>query len=110
MAEETTNNSSSDSTLMKVLSYFGILWLIPFFLVKGEARNEVMVGHLKQGFGCMVICLLGSILHNVPFVGSICSIVGGILSLIGIIYAVIGKNEKLPIVGNFFDSTFSFIK
>lgn len=112
MAEETPNttNSANDNKLMKVLCYFGILWLIPYLAVKGEERDSSMILHLRQGFGCMLIGILYYCFKFVAFAGIILSLLWGILSLIGIIYVVTGKNQKLPIVGDMFDSAFSFIK
>ncbi len=111
MAEETTSNTGNNNTLMKVLCYFSYLWLIPFFVVKDEARNEGMITHLRQGFGTLVLCLIGNIFLNiVSIVGYIGMIFCGILGLIGIINAVTGKDKELPILGGFFQSNFTFIK
>jgi len=110
MAEETTN-TGNNNTLMKVLCYFSYLWLIPFFIVKGEERNEGMITHLKQGFGTMVLCIIGNIFtHILPVVGYIALACCGILGLIGLINAIMGKDKELPILGPIFTSSFSFIK
>ena len=110
MAEETTN-TGSNNTVMKVLCYFSYLWLIPFFVVKGEERNEGMITHLKQGFGTLVLCVIGNIFMNIlPIVGYIALACCGILGLIGLINAVQCNDKELPILGSFFTSSFSFIK
>lgn len=115
MAEETqtTLRGTGENRLMKALCYFTYLWLIPYFVVKGEQRNESMLLHLKQGFGGLVICMLGNILQHIGFlsiIGGILLIICFVLNLIGFINAVTGKDNKLPIVGEFFDSTFNFVK
>ena len=111
MAEETTNTTGNNNTLMKVLCYFSYLWLIPFFVVKGADRNEGMITHLRQGFGTLILCLIGNIFMNiVPIVGYIAMAFCGILGLIGLINAITGKNKELPILGGLFQSSFSFIK
>ena len=117
MAEETTttNNSGNNNTLMKVLCYFSYLWLIPFFVVKGEDRNEGMITHLRQGFGTMVLCLIANILQHtgvaiMGIVALVLMLLCCILGLIGVINAVTGKNKVLPIFGGLFQSSFTFIK
>ena len=113
MAEETQNttNGGSGSTLMKVLCYFTYLWLIPFFVVKGEERTEGMITHLRQGFGTFILCVLGQIIGRASdFVGSIVLLCCAVLGLIGVINAVTGKDKELPIVGSFFQSSFTFIR
>ncbi len=110
MAEETTNNGSSNITLMKVLGYLSILWIIPYFTVKGADRDEGMVTHLRQGFGAMLVSVILYIIWNIFLVSTIVLIVWIAMSVIGILNVVSGNNKELPIVGPFFNTTFSFIK
>ncbi|MBQ5513890.1 MAG: hypothetical protein IIT83_09415 [Bacteroidales bacterium] len=112
MAEETQNTSNGGNTFMKVLSYLGILWLIPFFAVKGVDRNASIICHLKQGFGAVLIEVVGYIISTMgmTMIGGLVSLCGLILALIGIINAVQGNDKELPILGSFFTSSFSFIK
>jgi uncharacterized membrane protein len=110
MAEETTNNGSSNITLMKVLGYLSILWIIPFFSVKGADRDEGMVTHLRQGFGAMLVSVIYYIIKDIPLVSTIVFITWIAMVIIGIINVVSGNNKELPIVGPFFNTTFSFVK
>jgi uncharacterized membrane protein len=110
MAEETTNNSGSNATLIRALSYATILWLVPYFTVKGADRDEGMVTHLRQGFGAMLVSVILYIIWNIPLVSTIVLIVWIAMSVIGILNVVSGNNKELPIVGPFFNTTFSFVK
>ena len=113
MAEETQNTTSSsgNNTLMKALCYFTYLWLIPFFIVKGEARDEGMITHLKQGFGGLLLCVAANIFQHISgIVALILFIMCGLVNLIGFINAITGKDKEVPIIGGFFQSTFTFIK
>jgi len=89
---------------MAVLSYFGLLILIPFFI----ARNDPFVRyHINQGlvlFLVDIICgILGSIIGAIPVVGGIITLALGIvifvLFIIGIINAVKGEMKPLPLIG-----------
>lgn len=112
MAEETTQtSSSSNSKVYKILCYLSYLWLIPYFVAKGEVRDENMVLNLKQGFGCLFIIVIGQILaHFSNTIGAIVIMLGGVLALIGFINVLQNKDKELPILGSFFTSSFSFIK
>ncbi|MBQ3500104.1 MAG: hypothetical protein IJA70_01575, partial [Oscillospiraceae bacterium] len=86
---------------MAVLSYFGLLILIPVFI----ARNDPFVRyHINQGlvlFLVDIICgILGSIIGAIPVVGGIITLALGIvifvLFIIGIINAVKGEMKPLP--------------
>ncbi|MBQ2899028.1 MAG: hypothetical protein IJE28_04735 [Oscillospiraceae bacterium] len=89
---------------MAVLSYFGLLILIPVFI----ARNDPFVRyHINQGlvlFLVDIICgILGSIIGAIPVVGGIITLALGIvifvLFIIGIINAVKGEMKPLPLIG-----------
>ena len=114
MAEETTQtNGSSNSKLYKALCYLSYLWLVPYFVAKGEVRDENMILNLKQGFGCLFIIVIGQLLANflhLVTIGAIVIGIGGILSLIGFINVLQGKDKELPLLGSQFTSWFSFIK
>ena len=89
---------------LAVLSYFGLLILIPVFI----ARNDPFVRyHINQGlvlFLVDIICgILGSIIGAIPVVGGIITLALGIvifvLFIIGIINAVKGEMKPLPLIG-----------
>jgi len=113
MAEEITQNSGNSNTkLYKVLCYLGWLWLIPYFVAKGEVRDESMILNLKQGFGTMLIFTIAELLRTMHFdiIGPIAYVFALVLAIIGIINVVQNNDKELPILGSFFTSSFSFIK
>ncbi len=105
MAEEIANTNSNRSALYPVLCYLGILWLIPYFAVKGEERDEYFLKHLKQGFGVLLIEVFYYIWQAIglPF-GVVISIISLVLLIIGILNAVKGVAKDLPLIGGLFDS------
>lgn len=109
-----TNEGASKNKGMAVLSYFGILALIPYF----AAKNDQWVRfHAVQGLNLWLISLITSIFISVlstvilfiPGVGEILagilgivsavlSIVFFVISILGIVSAVKGESKELPIV------------
>ena len=99
-----------------IISYLGILWLIPFFAGK-EKRDSLSTYHLKQGFGLLVI---GLVLNIAIYVISMIvpalatstifvSILLLILIAFGIITAANEVQKPLPVIGKYFEDKFSFI-
>ncbi len=105
-AEDKANNK-----IMAILSYIGILVLIPIFAAKNSPYAKY---HANQG---LVLCiaglaygvvtgLLGWLLGLIPVVGTFFPTIFGILSLVfvaemifGIYNAVKGKAKELPLLG-----------
>ncbi len=83
---------SSNNVGMAVLSYLGILILIPFLM---KAQNDPFVKfHMKQGIVLIVVDIVAMF---VPFLG----IVSLIFAIIGIMNAINKKQEELPLIGQF---------
>lgn len=105
--------TSSDRTIMLILSYLGILSLIPFLMKKDDP--EVM-WHSRQGvalFGAEVIWIIFQVaigfLHIGPL-ACISGIVGCIvwigflaISIVCIIKAVNGQRFRIPVIGDMAD-------
>lgn len=93
----------NNKTLMGVLAYLGILIVIPFLMSKDDPFVKF---HLKQGavlfvleaivwaVGVQLIMGLGAIV-------SILQLAFIVLSIIGIVNVLQGKEQELPIVGQF---------
>lgn len=112
--EDVEDNSSSfgkdeaeKGKVMGILSYIGILSLIPFF---AEKENKYVVYHAKQGVNLFIIQvivgLVLGILGKLPLVGGIFGLISSIigllfliLSIIGIVNVCKGKAKELPLVG-----------
>ena len=103
----------AQNKIMAILSYFGILVLVPIFAAK-ESRFARF--HANQGlvlfvceaaygvaYGIVRSILLG-ISHHLFFVTAILSLVYVaffVLWLLGVINAAGGKAKKLPVIGDF---------
>lgn len=100
--------ASSDRTIMLVLSYLGILSLIPFFMKKDDP--EVM-WHAKNGVALFLAEIIWIVIQtavvfvHVPFLGCITGIVGCVvwigfiaLSIVCIVKAVNGQRFRIPVI------------
>lgn len=106
-------STSSDRTLMLVLSYLGILALIPLITKKEDREIQ---WHAKNGLAITVAWIVFWILYSVmqyfmpSSIGCAMSAIGCVLSLGWIIIAIVGimkalKGERLriPMVSDFAD-------
>jgi uncharacterized membrane protein len=114
MPEEKIFKVKDEDKVMLILSYLGILCLIPFFTVKPE--NDYVKWHAKQGLVLfiteivllVVLSIISSILVFAPFVFVIANLlwffvwVGVIvLCIYCIIQALKGIKWKIPFLGDF---------
>lgn len=121
-SEETQKNSSENNNngfskkdiengkVMGILSYIGILSLIPYF---AEKENEFVKYHAKQGvnlFLIEVICSAGLsimgmvlwLLLGLVALASFCVGIGSFaLSIIGIVNVCNGETKELPIINKY---------
>jgi uncharacterized membrane protein len=103
MAEETKPNSSGSSKNigMAILCYIGILVLVPLLT---DAKNDSFVKfHIKQGLVLLIVEIIAGAISWIPVIGWLLGIGVFIVWLIGIINAASGKEEKLPVIGQFGD-------
>ena len=100
---------------MAVLSYLGILFLVPLFAAKDSMYARF---HLNQGIILFIANIASGIILGVssiilifiPFIGILVaqiielaiSALVLILMIIGIVNAATGKAKKLPLIGNLF--------
>ncbi len=89
------------NTGMAVVAY--ILFFIPLFT---ESKNDPFVKyHIKQGFVLFVVFIVSTIISRIPLLGNVASLIidagALVLLLIGIMNAVHGKQEALPVIGQF---------
>lgn len=100
-----------NNKVMAVLSYFGILWLVPLL---GAKNSKFAQFHANQG---LVLCLfeiaygivvrvINAIVGSIPVVGLIVGLVLSllylvwlVLAILGIVNACQGKAKDLPIIG-----------
>ena len=99
-----TQEDIQNNKVMAVLSYIGILALIPFLAAKESPYAQF---HAKQGLTLFIVeivySVLSVILAFIPVVGLIVSGVLGlcvfVLVILGIVNAVQGQAKELPIIG-----------
>ena len=101
--------------IMLVLSYFGILALIPYLTVKD---SDYVKWHAKQGLTLVgvvvvgeialgiVIGILSAIVHALSFLGCFFPLIGlGILvvSIMGMVKAFGGQRWRIPVIADLAD-------
>jgi len=91
-----------NENLIAILSYIGILFLIPLLVSKDNAFAQF---HAKQGLVLFIAEIATFLISWIPilgwFIGMIAWIIWVILSIIGIINVVGGKQTPLPVIGKF---------
>ena len=102
--QQTNTQSEVDSgKVMAILSYFGLLVLIPYF---SEKNNSFVVFHAKQGLNLLILeviavfatSFISSFIYFFSYVSTLVSLAAFVLSIIGIVYAAQGEKKELPVV------------
>mgnify|MGYP001617675362 FL=1 len=92
-----------NKVLMGVLSYLGILLLIPF--LTGSHKDPFVKFHLKQGLVLLILEIIASALARVPMLGwtlaPLLWLGVIVLSILGIVNVVNNQEKELPVVGPF---------
>lgn len=106
-------NDQSNTILFSILSYIGILWLIPLLV---EKNDKVVRFHVNQGIVLFIFDIIGSIAVDIlsaifvfipviSFLGVVIASLFGILCfvlmIIGIVNAANKSEKPLPIIGKF---------
>lgn len=109
-----TKKEVQDGKIMAILSYIGILALIPYF---AEKNNKYVIEHAKRGMNLFLLeviigvgltCLAGFFAITIIFIGVtiliglvewVAGILALIISIIGIVNACNGEVKDLPIIG-----------
>lgn len=93
------NGSSHPNTGMAILSYLGILVLVPLLT---DAKNDPFVKfHIKQGLVLLICFVIAMVLNIIPPIGILAWIACLILMIIGIMNAANHKQVELPVIGQF---------
>lgn len=102
-------DAHSNETLMGILSYLGILIIIP--LVTEARHNPFVKFHIKQGLVLLIAEIILSFFTRIPGLGLIFAPILGIASLIMLIIGIMNvlnkKMKELPLIGHF-ASKFNF--
>ena len=98
--KETPKKEEKDLTA--ILSYIGILFLVPLLACKDNAFAQF---HAKQGLVLFIAEIATMLIAWIPILGWLVGLVAWIvwlvLSIIGIINVVNGKQVSIPIIGEF---------
>ncbi|MCJ7786829.1 hypothetical protein MUP06_01260 [Patescibacteria group bacterium] len=88
--------------LMAILSYIGILFLVPLLASKDNAFAKF---HARQGLVLFIAEIATYLVAWIPFIGWFIGmtawVIWLVLSIIGIINVVNGKQVPLPVIGKF---------
>lgn len=87
---------------ISVLSYIGILFLIPMLAKKDSPYAQF---HAKQGLVLFLFAIIVNVILVIPFIGWIIGFIGWIfvvvVAIMGIVNALSGKAKELPLIGQF---------
>lgn len=86
-----------DEKLMAILSYIGLLFIVPLIL---KPNDEFVKFHVKQGIILTIGWMIGSVLYPLLGLGFLVHVAVLVLSIIGIMNVSEGKKKDLPIVGD----------
>jgi uncharacterized membrane protein len=104
--------SSSKNTSMAAIAYF--LFFVPLLT---DAKDDPFVKyHVKQGLLLLIlgiiVSIFNSIIGRIPFIGWAVSFILGVgmfvLWLLGLMNALNGKQEPVPLVGQYAEEFFKF--
>ena len=127
--EMAAQKDANDNKLMAILSYFSLLWLVPF-LTKAHETSPFVKFHLNQGILLVGLQVVYWVLHIllglfrttrniygafgliiaqqsvrpwwVVTITSLLSLFILVLAIIGIVNAAKGEQKKLPLIGDLF--------
>ena len=89
-----------DNKLIAILSYIGVLCLIPLLTKKDD---EFVFFHAKQGVVLFIAEVITAFVAAIPILGWIIATIAGliwfVLSIIGIVNVLGDKKKELPILG-----------
>ena len=113
MAEETKSPKGSETgTVDNAKALAAISYIIFFIPMLMNPRNDFAMFHAKQSLVLLIASLLGSfVLGFIPIIGWIIlpffELAIFVLFILGIINALNGKEQELPVIGQF-ASNFKF--
>ena len=102
-----------DNSVMGLLAYIWILWLIPLLAAKNSKfakfhANQGLILFILEVIGCAVFGPFIAIFADVPFLSTLFKILLSVfellclvLAVIGIVNAVQGQAKELPLIGKF---------
>jgi uncharacterized membrane protein len=105
---------------MAIVAYITLIgWIIALVTYNGDAQKPSLTRfHLRQSFGLLVVgfalyfvfMIMAFMIPMLAFMSFIVWIAMLVFWIMGIINAANEQEKPLPLVGEFFDKTFTFIK
>ena len=96
------STKADDNKLFAILSYIGVLCLIPLLTKKDD---PFVFFHAKQGLVLFIAEVITSFIAMIPVLGWVISPIIWvfllILSIIGIINVLAGKTKQVPVLGKY---------
>jgi len=93
---------NDDNKLFAILSYIGILCLIPLLMKK---KDSFVFFHAKQGLILFIAEAITNLIAMVPVLGWVVSVILWaflvVLSIMGIINVLAGKTKEIPVLGKY---------
>ncbi len=100
--QEEPQQESGGINAIAILSYIGILVLVPLLAAK---EDEFAQFHAKQGLTLLITAVIGMFVGVVPIIGwmlaPFISLACLILAIIGIVNVLGKKKKELPIIGKY---------
>ncbi len=105
----------SNSKNIALVSYITLIgWVIALIMRNSSNDNSsFVVFHMRQSFGLGVLSFAVSSLFSILHIWTLSQILGlafFILMIVGILNANGGKEVPLPLIGDFINEKFTFIK
>jgi len=100
--QEEVKEKKEGGNAIAVLSYLGILVIIPILVDK---ENDFVKFHIKQGLTLLVTGIIGMFVGVVPIIGWIIApfitLALIVLAILGIVNVLGGKKKELPLIGKY---------
>ncbi len=100
--EEKTQKEEGGINAIALLSYLGLLVLVPLLAAKGD---EFAQFHAKQGLTLLITAVIAMFVGVVPIIGWILApfitLACLILAIVGIVNVLGKKKKELPIIGKY---------
>lgn len=100
--EQYTQQDIEENKFMALLSYLGILVLIPLLTKKDSPYTKF---HVKQGIVLLIAWVVLALVSWIPVLGWIIGIIGFfvlvVFFIMGVINSLSGQAKPLPLIGQF---------
>ncbi len=100
--EEVVEKKPDGINALAILSYIGILFLIPLLAAK---EDEFAQYHAKQGMVLFIFSLAGIFIGVIPILGWVLApfifLFIVILAILGIINVLKGEKKEIPVIGKY---------